>query len=446
MTRRGLTVAVALVALALLAAACNGGATDAREMTAVFPRTVNLFVGSDVRVLGLPVGQVTDIQPDGEHVTVTMVVDGDQPLPADATAHLTPTSLVGERFVQIEPVYTDGPELEDGAVIPADRTTVPTDVDEVLLSFEDFLAGLEPEALAELVDSVAATLEGQGAGLNELIGGAAGTVRILSDASHDLSAIVAELADLNETLATRDDRIGPVLEDFSAVLNLLREEKPHIIEGLDNLQRLTLELRPLLEEHNDPLVRDLEVLATTLATVDRNLERIGNLAVQGRRLFAGFGGATEYETARLPLVNQTEELEENIQERLRERLAGVCVRLGFEECADPEFFAEHMQALRCTDDDPTCRAQRADLGAALTAAIRALPAEVQQQLDAEARHRLEEERRRQEQDEAASQPAEPQPDANEGRTPRRSLPDPDPRLAPDDDRDGVFERLFGDTP
>lgn len=426
-------IALLLVA-ALLASACNALSEEAQELTAVFPRTVNLFVGSQVRVLGVEVGQITDIVPDGDHVRVSMTVTDEQSLPADARAHLIPSSLVGERFVQLEPAYTGGPQLADGAVIGPERTTVPTDVDEVLLSFEAFLDGLDPHTLAELVDTLAATLAGQGRGLNELIEGAAGTVRVLSDASDDLTAIVAELADLNEALATRDEQIGPVMEDFSTVLRTLAAEKDEVIDGLDNLQRLTVELRPLLDEHGDPLVGDLEVLTTTLSTVERNLERIGALARNSRRLFFGFGEAFEYPQARLPLQNQTEELETIIGNRLADRLAGVCERLGFPDCADPDFFTPHLQALRCRDEDPVCADERARLGSALAQAVAALPAEAQEQLEAEARERVEG-RGEAEQDDRPDSPAPrstppPGPSPDAASEPR--LPAPDPRLQPDD--------------
>lgn len=455
MTRSLTRVLAALLAAAVLAPACSWPApADRQEVSAIFANTNNLFVGSEVRVLGLAVGDVTAIEPAGDHVRVDMVVEG-QPLPADVTAHLTPVSLIGERFVQLDPPYTGGAELADGAVIELDRTTVPTDVDEVLASFERFLEGLDPETLAELVDTLADTLAGQGEGVNELIEGTAGTVRVLSDATDDLTAVVAQLADLNETLATRDQQIGPLLADFRTVLQTLSEEKPQIIEGLDNLQRLTVELRPLLEDHTDPLVRDLEVLATTLSTVDRNLERVGALAHQARRLFAGFGGAFEYPEGRIPLQNQTEELTTIIEQRLMDRFAGVCVRLGIEDCANPAFFAPHLPALACEAPaagdggaavaDPTCAAELADLGEALAAALGSLPADAQHQLEAEARQRLEAERREDRQrtsDHPAEQaPTEAPPPAEPER--RRLLPEPDPRLENDEDPPGFLRRLFG---
>jgi ABC-type transporter Mla subunit MlaD len=72
-------LATALLAVGLLAGGCSGG-DDPTRFTAVFDNATNLFVGSEVRVLGLEVGQVTAIAPRGEVVEVEMAVDADQPL------------------------------------------------------------------------------------------------------------------------------------------------------------------------------------------------------------------------------------------------------------------------------------------------------------------------------------------------------------------------------
>lgn len=438
----GLRLLAGLLAAGLLATACAAGTGSDREVTAVFTGTNNLFVGSEVRVLGLRVGEVAAITPVGDHVSVELRVDADRPLPAGVGAHLTPVSLIGERFVQLDPPYTGGPELPADATIGLERTSVPADVDEVLASLEHFLEGLDPHALAELVDTLATTIAGQGDGLNRLIEGGAQTVRVLSDASEDLTAIVAELADLNAMLATRDERIGPLLADFRTVLRTLNGEKAEIIEGLANLQRLTLELRPLLEDHTDPLVTDLEVLATTLSTVERNLERVGDLALQARRLFAGMGGAIEYPQARIPLQNQTGELTTMIEQRLAERFAGVCVRLDFAGCAQPEFFAPHIAAASCDGEEPACAQGRSRFGDALRAAVGALPSPVAEELDAQARAPAG----------VASEgrpgaPAAGDDPAVEHERERPRLPNPDPRLEDDGDGGpGLLERLLGGGP
>lgn len=367
-------VAAVLLALGLLVGGCSGGEEPTR-FTAVFDHATNLFVGSEVRVLGLEVGEVTAITPRGEVVEVEMAVDGDQPVPADATAETKPIALLGERIVQINPPYTGGPRLEDGARIGRERTSQPAEVDEVLASFEQFLESLDRRALADLIDSMAGTLSGQGKGLNELVDEGGETMRVLADASDDLNALVAEFARLNETLATRDERIGDTLDEFSTTLRVLAEEREEILGTVGELHRLTAELRPLLDAHGDELVGDLEQVTTSLSSVERNLERLGDAARGANELFAGTGEAIQWDLAALNLHNKTEDTGALVVERVVQRLVGLCLRLEIEECSDAEFFADAVAESTDDRDELTRNA-----GEVIAELFRSLPEEAQQEL------------------------------------------------------------------
>jgi len=348
----------------------------------------NIFVGSEVRVLGVKVGEVTAVQPEGDLVRLGLRVDGDRPLPADVRASLVPVTLLGERIIQLDPPYTGGPVLARDAVIPVERTSVPAEVDEVLRSFEKFLSGLDEDALAVLIDEFAGTFGGQGEGINRLVDQGSRTVRVLADSSGDLNGVVTELANLNAALATRDEQIGSTLEEFSQVLDLFIEEKDEIISSVDSLRRLAAELRPLLDEHTDPVVRDLEVLATTLSTVDRNLQRVGDLATAGRGLFDEFGQrAFEFPEGRIKLDNEGQEIFEALELRLEERLEGLCLRLGVFECMEEGFWEPFLPDLLCTPATGVCPEGGMDISQALAAALPALPQQAQEELARQAAER-----------------------------------------------------------
>jgi phospholipid/cholesterol/gamma-HCH transport system substrate-binding protein len=446
---RRIRILAALLVLAVTSTACAiASASDSTTLTAVFPSTNNLFVGSEVRILGLQVGEVLAIEPTGDVVRVELRVDGTE-LPAELRADLKPTSLLGERFVQLGPPYAGGEQFPDGGEVPLSRTSVPVDIDEVLRSFDNFLRSLDRDVLATLIDTLADTFEGQGEGLNQLLDQGSESVRVLADSTEDLNALVAEFATLNETLATRDQVIGRTLDRFSIILTTLIEEREEIIASVANLRRLVVELRPLLDDHTDPLIADLETLATTLSTVERNLDRVGELIRGGRTLFEGAGRAFEFDTGRLALNNQTGRLGEAIQLRLTDRLVGLCIRLDVEECQANEFFEPILGAILCAPEGPSCLEQQSLVTDYLTEALRSLPPEVIDTLVEESR--------------AEAQavvppddaPAETPPPAAPPRTPELErppspMPLPDPRLggAGDDgeERGGLlgFGRAGGD--
>ncbi len=89
------------------------GGESSKQLTAYFPRTIGLYKGNDVRVLGIKVGKVTSLTPDGDRVKVTMTYNGNQKIPANAVASLIEPSIVSDRYVQLDPAYTKGPVLAE---------------------------------------------------------------------------------------------------------------------------------------------------------------------------------------------------------------------------------------------------------------------------------------------------------------------------------------------
>lgn len=110
-----------LVALAsvLAAAAAVALAWPERQsrhtLVAHFVSTVGIHEGSQVRVLGVAIGEVVRVRPAGSRVEVEVSYDARQPVPADVRAVIIPPSVVSDRYVQLTPAYAGGPVLTDGA-------------------------------------------------------------------------------------------------------------------------------------------------------------------------------------------------------------------------------------------------------------------------------------------------------------------------------------------
>jgi virulence factor Mce-like protein len=417
----------AVLAVSLLTG-CFGpfAAEPGLRFQAVFDRTNNLFVGSEVRILGVVKGQVLELEPEGDEVIALIEMEPDVDLPADVTVAVAPTSLLGERFLQLDPPYTGGPKLEANTVIQRESTSVAVDIDEVLHSFEKFLEGLDEETLAELVDVLAETLEGQGEGLNQLLDQGAQTVSVLRRSSDDLNGAVDQLADLNATVATRDAELGQLFSDLSVVMRTIADEGPQIIEGMRQLRRLTNELRPLTDEHADRLVTDLEILATSLSTVETNVERLGDVTRGGARLFTGAGRAIDYPNAMLRLDNEAENIPAVVGDRLINRLEGVCIRLGIDECSNEEFFEPLLPILTCIPNFQECEVDEASFGDAVLAGLNLLPKPARRQLERELRAEQRREERQRGDGSADAGAPSPSPSPTPGVL--EELPLPSPRL------------------
>src|SRR5262249_12679522 len=118
---RGAIVAVAAILLAATSFLVRQH-EHTKTVTAHFPRAVSVYKGTDVRVLGVNVGRVTAVIPEGNSVRVDMEYDADVDVPRDAKAVVVTPTLVADRFVQLTPVYTSGPTMKSGADIPLPGT------------------------------------------------------------------------------------------------------------------------------------------------------------------------------------------------------------------------------------------------------------------------------------------------------------------------------------
>src|SRR5262245_44648578 len=96
-----------------------------RRYTAVFSGVIGLYEDNDVRVLGVKVGHVDSVEPQGDLVRVEMLVDREVKIPADAKAVIVAPSLVSDRYVQFAPAYSGGPVMAEGTELSRDRTATP---------------------------------------------------------------------------------------------------------------------------------------------------------------------------------------------------------------------------------------------------------------------------------------------------------------------------------
>ncbi|RRO14172.1 MCE family protein [Saccharopolyspora rhizosphaerae] len=311
MNRR--VMAMVLAAALLL----TGGAwwavalAERTSVTAYFSAAVGLFPGTDVRVLGMRVGSVTEVVPEGTRVRVEMRVEDGTPIPADAKAVAVAPSLVSDRYVQFTPAYEGGPVLEDGAVVPRERTATPLELDEINRNTDRTMRMLGPEganrdgALSDFLDVQAANLGGNGAQLNDMLrqlGEATSTLagskedlfatvdnlqlfhRTLADSDHEVRRFNAQLADTAGILAAERGELGAALRELGPALSetaaFIRDNRAVLQSNVDHLSAVTqvlVDQRAALEEVTDLAPLGMSNLANTYDDSARVTRTRGNI-------------------------------------------------------------------------------------------------------------------------------------------------------------------------
>lgn len=289
-------IASAVVASTLAGCGVVGGGEERYAVTAYFPRAVSLFESSQVRVLGLPAGRVSDIVVEGDRVRVELEVDADTPVPVDVRAALVPQSLIGERYVQLTPAWTEGEERlqdlpRDQRVIELDETIVPVEPDEALAALNEFLRDLNPDNLGRLIDNAATDLEGNGEHLNRALETVSGLVGSFAERDDELAAIVDNFDRFTSTLVTREAQMGEVIDSFARTTAVLAEERRSLEAMLDGLARISTTGFDLVAEHSARLRTDLANLGRLAQSLVANLDAVTDLLDSGPLLAEGLADA-----------------------------------------------------------------------------------------------------------------------------------------------------------
>jgi virulence factor Mce-like protein len=273
--QRGVALAAAIVLLAAIGWTVLRP-VDQYRVTAYFGQTVGLYAGSDVRILGIPVGTITEVTSLGDRVRVEMLIEEDYDIPADANAVVLAPSLVSDRYVQFAPVYDGGPTMEDGDDVPLDRTATPVELDQVYGALDELSAALGPTgansngALSDLIDVGAANLDGNGEALNRTLTGFSQAVETLATNREDLFSSLDNLQTFTSALATVDAQVGQFNDNMAAVMDLLAGEREDLAEAITLLSSALRDVAAFVRTNADLVTVNVDRLAdVTLALVQQ---------------------------------------------------------------------------------------------------------------------------------------------------------------------------------
>ena len=246
------------------------------RITAYFTKTVGVYSGSAVRVLGMKVGTVDDVQPEGATVRVDMTVDGGIQIPSTAQAVIVAPSLVSDRYVQLTPAYADGPAMSSGAVIPATRTATPVELDDLYSSLDKLATALGPNgankngALSNVLNAAAATLNGNGQQLADTLTKLSSAASTLSNSRGDLFATVDGLQKFTQALADSDSQMRGFDNKLADVSGYLAADRTDLATALTTLTGALTQVQGFIQDNQSALESNVHNLAgITQALVDQ---------------------------------------------------------------------------------------------------------------------------------------------------------------------------------
>lgn len=246
------------------------------HITAYFRSTTGLYVGDRVMILGVQVGRVNDIAPDGDRVRVEFEYDGDYAVPADAKAAIVAPVLVTGRYIQLAPAYTGGEKMQDGHTIPVERTAVPVEFDEVKEQVVKLAqdVGRTPEnpdgSLNDFVSNTADTLRGNGQTLHGSLVHLSDATSTLSKGGEDLFASVRNLQTFTSALASNEQQITAFSRELATTSSVLNDNRTELDALLNSMLVTFNEVTQFLQNNRGALTTDVGKLTEiTRQLVDR---------------------------------------------------------------------------------------------------------------------------------------------------------------------------------
>lgn len=273
----GIFMAVCLVALAVLIFKVEDirlFAGDGQSIEARFDSVAGLDAQAAVRVAGVRVGQVEAIELEGRAARVTLRLDEPIRLTRGAAAHISTVSLLGDKYIELDPGEPDAPPLPEGAVLEG---TTPVSFDDALAKLNDLAGSLAGEPGAKggvpaLMSSLQQTSD---------------TIRVLVESNQrQVDSTIANFEQFSATLSRELPRLANQIEHvLTQVDGILAENREVLAGSLENIERVTGSMQASVDNLNTitgGLARGEGTLGKLLTSDEAHTELVSTLdSIQG---------------------------------------------------------------------------------------------------------------------------------------------------------------------
>lgn len=259
---------------------------ESYEVTAEFRDVLNVVPRSPVMVDDVPVGQVTEVERVGWHAKVTMRIRDDVEVPGNAVAMIRQTSLLGEKYVSLEPdpVKKAKGRLGDNDNIDMASTGRNPEVEEVLGALSFLLSGGGVAQLGTITTELNQVMGGRTDRLRDLLSSLDSVVGTIDDQKGDIIRAMRSLNKLAGTLNDERDVIGEALDTMGPAVKVIASQHDELVTMLKGLDELGKVGTRVIGATKDDLVASLR----SLKPIMNKLNEAGKSLPAGLSLLLSF--------------------------------------------------------------------------------------------------------------------------------------------------------------
>ena len=285
MTRRRRQRAAANVMMVLIVAAISGcgwhglnslslpgtqgTGPGAFVIQAQMPDVNNIEPNSRVRVADVTVGHVTKIERQGWHAMLTMRLDGDVNLPANATAKIGTTSLLGSLHIELAPPTDEPPQgkLRDGSLIPLSHAGAYPSTEQTLAALSMVLNGGGLGQVQDITEALSTAFRGREKDVRSLIAQLGEFTTHLNDQTGDIIAAADSLNSLVGKFATQQPVLDRALATVPDALAVLNAERDNLAQAADQLGKFSALTVDTVNQTSANLVKELNQVGPVLESL-----------------------------------------------------------------------------------------------------------------------------------------------------------------------------------
>ncbi|MEI2712054.1 MAG: MlaD family protein [Nocardioides sp.] len=269
---------------------------SSREYRAVFSDATGVVKGDDVRVAGVKVGSVKEIEVfERTRALITFDVADTTTISRATTAQLRFRNLVGQRYLSLSDGIGDVTRLQAGATIPLAQTEPALDLTVLFNGFKPLFQALSPKDVNTLSYEIIQVFQGEGGTLEDLLQHTASVTQTLASRDQIIGDLIRNLNKVLVRVGRRDKELGQLIASFRRLVGGLKKDRYAILDSLDGISSLSVETAQLVAGIREPFTRDIKQLRVTAANLDKNkgeidralqvlpikLEKVGRTATYG---------------------------------------------------------------------------------------------------------------------------------------------------------------------
>jgi phospholipid/cholesterol/gamma-HCH transport system substrate-binding protein len=271
MIKLALFIVVTVVATAVLGISiANTNLSSTDTYSARFTDATLLLPGDDVRIAGVRVGQVEEVEvADRKQAEVKFSVDAGRRLPAGVTATIKFRNLVGQRYISLGQGTGSG-LLDTGGSIPLERTRPALDLTELFNGFKPLFRALSPDDVNKLSYEIIQVLQGEGGTVESLLSHTASLTSAIADKDAVIGEVITNLNGLLDTVNARGQQLSDLVVTLQQLVSGLAADRKPIGDAVEALSGLAGTTAGLLEEAREPLKNDIAALGEFTKNLNDN--------------------------------------------------------------------------------------------------------------------------------------------------------------------------------